>query len=126
MVHINTSWASPVKIRKMIIGGQKKLIIYDDIEPSNKLTIYDFDNSIAEDDDKKTLVDYRLGNIVIPKFEVIESLRSCLEDFYAAIEYGTVPYSNGASALTVVCIIEGAILSIKEGGAKISLEWNGQ
>lgn len=126
MVHINTSWASPVKIRKMIIGGEKKLIIYDDIEPSNKLTVYDFDHNIAEDEDKKTLVDYRLGNIVIPKFEVVESLRSCLEDFHASIKYGKLPVSSGKSALAVISIIESAIISIREGGTKICIEWNGQ
>lgn len=126
MAHINTSWASPVKIRKMIIGGDRKLIIYDDIEPSNKLTVYDFDNGIVEDDEKKTLVDYRLGNIIIPKFEVVESLRNCLKDFHSAIECNTEPVSNGESALAIILVIESAIISLKEGGAKISLEWNGQ
>lgn len=125
MVHINTSWASPVKIRKMIIGGEKKLIIYDDIEPSNKLTVYDFDNSIAEDDDKKTLVDYRLGNIVIPKFEVVESLKTCLQDFFEAIVDHREPVSGAGSALVVISIIEGAIRSLADGGAKINLEWSG-
>lgn len=121
MVHINTSWASPVKMRRMIIGGEKKMIIYDDIEPSNKLTVYEFDNSIAEDEDKKTLVDYRLGNISIPKFEVIESLKTCLEDFAGAILHQTAPLSDGQSALSVISIIEHAILSLQRGGEKISI-----
>jgi predicted dehydrogenase len=126
MIHINTSWASPVKMRKMIIGGEKKLIIYDDIEPSNKLTIYEFDNSIVEDDEKKTLVDYRLGNIIIPKFEVVESLKNCLEDFYIAIRDNVQPLSNGESAINVISIIEHAIVSLNSGGAKINLEWSGR
>lgn len=121
MVHINTSWASPVKMRRMIIGGERKMIIYDDIEPSNKLTVYEFDNSIAEDEDKKTLVDYRLGNIMIPKFEVVESLKTCLEDFAEAIFHQATPLSDGQSALSVISIIEHAILSLQRGGEKIMI-----
>jgi predicted dehydrogenase len=122
MVHINTSWASPVKMRKMIIGGEKKMIIYDDIEPSNKLTVYEFDNSIVEDEEKKTLVDYRLGNIIIPKFEVVESLKNCLDDFCNAIKNNVQPLSSGESATTVIAIIENAILSLSRGGEKIYMK----
>lgn len=122
LVHINSSWASPVKIRKMIIGGEKRMIIYDDIEPSNKLTIFEYAQSFSEDGSKSPLTDYRLGNIIIPKYENKEPLRSLLTEFFDCITTGNIPLSDSKSAIEVIRILEKAQESLSSGGVKIQVD----
>jgi len=121
LVQINSSWASPVKIRKMIIGGEKEMIIYDDIEPTNKLVIYDYEQNIAIDENKTKLADYRLGNITIPKYEPREALKNVIHEFYNSIISGKPPLADGNNALDVVTILEKAQESLRLNGATISL-----
>lgn len=121
LAQINSSWASPVKMRKMIFGGEKKMLIYDDIEPTNKLIIYDYEQSVRFDENKTKLTDYRLGNISIPKYEPIEALRLALQDFIDCIVENKQPLSNGKSALPVVNILEKAQQSLNLNGAMIPL-----
>lgn len=121
LVQINSSWASPVKMRKMIIGGEKKMLIYDDIEPTNKLTIFEYEQNIRYDENKTKLTDYRLGNITIPKYEPTEALRNVLNEFVHCILSKSQPLSNGESALPVVNILEKAQQSLSLNGAIISL-----
>lgn len=121
LVHINSSWASPVKLRKMIIGGEKRMIIYDDIEPTNKLTIYDYGQIDSSENNKSFLIDYRLGNITIPKCDIQEPLRNVIEAFYDAVLNKTKTVSDGSIALETVQILEAAQKSLAAGGAKISL-----
>jgi predicted dehydrogenase len=117
LVQINSSWSSPVKIRKMIIGGEKRMIIYDDIESTNKLVIYDYANNAAVDENKSRLVDYRLGDITIPSYETSEPLKNVFSDFYNCILTGEKPLSDGENALEVVRILEKAEKSLKSDGA---------
>lgn len=121
LAQINASWASPVKIRKMIIGGEKKMLIYDDIEPTNKLVIYDYEQSIRFDENKTKLTDYRLGNISIPKYEPSEALRNALQDFFTCITHNVQPQSSGENSLPVVNILEKAQESLKLNGQHILL-----
>lgn len=121
LVQINASWASPVKIRKMIVGGEKRMMIYDDIEPTNKLTIYDYEQNIQFDENKTRLTDYRLGNITIPKIEQGEALRNVVREFLDCIQTGNQPASNGAQALEIVNILEKAQQSLSLNGAIIPL-----
>jgi predicted dehydrogenase len=73
--HISSSWVSPVKIRKTLIGGSKKMIIYDDVEPTEKIKIYDSGFSVNSPEEMhKWLIDYRFGDIHIPKLEQTEAL----------------------------------------------------
>lgn len=121
LVQINSSWASPVKIRKMIIGGEKKMIIYDDVEPTNKLVIYDYEQNIKFDDSKTKLTDYRLGNITIPKYEIHEPLKNVLNEFYDCIIMKKHPLADGNNALGVINILEKAELSLHQNGKLIEL-----
>jgi predicted dehydrogenase len=121
LVQINSSWASPVKMRKMIIGGEKRMIIYDDIESSNKLIIYDYQNSSSQDENKMKLIDYRLGDITIPKYEISEPLNNVIEDFYHCVLNGQKPLADGQNALDVINILEKAQESIKLNGAIIPI-----
>jgi predicted dehydrogenase len=122
LVQINSSWASPVKMRKMIIGGEKKMIIYDDIESTNKLIIYDYEQSQTMDANKSKLIDYRLGDITIPKYEISEALKNVIEDFYNCILHSKTPLADGKNALEAVKILERAQESLKSNGAIMPLD----
>jgi len=121
LVQINSSWASPVKMRKMIIGGEKRMIIYDDIEATNKLTIYDYKQPETTDIKKSKLIDYRLGDITIPKYEISEALKNVVDEFYNCILHNKTPLANGENAMAVVKILEKAQESLKLNGAIIPL-----
>ncbi|MFT6210344.1 MAG: putative dehydrogenase [Bacteroidia bacterium] len=122
LVQINCSWASPVKIRKTIIGGSQRMIIYDDVEPTEKLKIYDYRN--VENDKsnpKKVLVDYRLGDVSIPKLSLTEPLQSAVTDFFESIIEKRSPLSNIQTGIDVVKVLECADLSLKQNGKPITL-----
>lgn len=121
LVQINSSWASPVKIRNMIIGGEKRMIIYDDIQSTNKLTIYDYESLNTADNNKAKLVDYRLGNITIPKYDLSEPLKNVIQEFYDCINQQTKPFADGQNALQVVKILQAAQESLTLNGVIIPL-----
>lgn len=122
IIQINCSWISPVKIRQMIIGGSEKMIIYDDIEPTHKLKIYEYMRvDDMEDTKNQLLIDYRLGAVIIPKFKIEEPLKMVINDFLHCIVSGSRPVSGINEAIEVVKIIEGAELSLQKNGALIPL-----
>ena len=125
IAHINVSWVSPVKIRKIIIGGSSKMIIYDDIEPTEKIKIYDvgyyIKDVIKEEERYKILIDYRLGDIYIPKIKQVEALSNVVEDFLDSIINNKLPISNGYFGLEVMRILESANISIKVKGKEVKL-----
>jgi len=117
IAHFNCSWLSPVKIRKMLIGGSKKMIVFDDIEPSDKIKIYDSSVNVMKVKDKgKVLVDYRVGDISIPKFSIEEPLSLIIKDFAAAIKQDKKPLSGALEGVETVRILELAQQSIKANG----------
>jgi predicted dehydrogenase len=120
--HITSSWISPVKIRKTLIGGTKKMIIYDDVEPTEKIKIYDSGFSVSSPEDMhKWLIDYRFGDIYIPKLPQIEALKGVAEDFVKSITEKTTPLGNANSGLNVVTILEAAQKSLINRGETINL-----
>jgi len=122
IAHFNCSWTSPVKIRKILIGGSKKMILFDDVEPTEKVKIYDTGYSISSDEDKhKMLIDYRAGDIFIPKIEQREALSGVVSDFILAITKNKKPISGSESGLNVVKILEASEKSIKQNGKEIKL-----
>jgi predicted dehydrogenase len=122
IAHITSSWISPVKIRKTLIGGSKKMVIYDDVEPTEKIKIYDSGFSVSSPEDMhRWLVDYRFGDIAIPKIAQTEALLGVAQDFVSAIVHGTRPISDRESGLNVVTILEAAQQSVKQRGQTVSL-----
>lgn len=125
IAHFNCSWTSPVKIRKFLIGGGKKMILWDDMEPTEKIKIYDTGYDYKTDEDKRSiLVDYRVGDIFVPKVPVKEALAGVAEDFIKAITKGSVPIANNKSGINVVKVLEAAQKSIKNGGKEIEINYN--
>jgi predicted dehydrogenase len=122
LVQVNCSWASPVKIRQIMLGGREKMIIYDDIEPTHKLRVYDYSRQpVDEEQRNKMLVDYRLGDITIPKFSTQEPLKAAIEDFLSCVQTGNTPISDSASARQIVYWLEKAEFSLKNNGELVAL-----
>lgn len=122
IAHISNSWVSPVKLRQILIGGNKKMIVYDDNEPTEKVRIYETGYTVRSDEEKKSLyMDYRSGDIHIPKIETKEALVIMVGDFVQAVTTGSTPLSSADFALKVVRILDAADRSIKKGGAEVTL-----
>jgi predicted dehydrogenase len=122
IAHINCSWTSPTKVRSTLIGGSKKMIMYNDLEPSEKIRIYDTSYQFKNSEDKnRILVDYRIGDISLPKISNTEALLGVANDFIESISNNKDPISNSEIGLSVVKILEAAQKSIKSKGKEIKL-----
>jgi len=126
IAHFSCSWTSPVKIRKILIGGSHKMILFDDVEPTEKVKVYDTSYNIkphSDESKRQLLVDYRTGDIFIPKLEKTEALTGVVEDFVRAATKGTKPLSNMLEGLVIVKILEASDKSIRQNGKEIKLAW---
>ena len=124
IAHFNCSWTSPVKIRQFLIGGDDKMIVWDDMEPTEKIKVYDTGfNHKTDEDKRKVLVDYRVGDIFVPKVPGREALAGVAIDFINAILKGTDPIANFTSGINVVKVLEASQKSIKNKGAEIKIEY---
>ncbi|MGL6266735.1 MAG: Gfo/Idh/MocA family protein, partial [Chitinophagaceae bacterium] len=122
IAHLNCSWSSPVKVRSTLIGGDKKMILYNDLEPSEKIRVYDTGFSHKSDEEKnKIMVDYRTGDVFIPKLSSKEALAGVAEDFLKSISENSSPVSNAILGLQVVKILEASQESIKNNGKEIKI-----
>jgi predicted dehydrogenase len=122
IAHFNCSWSSPVKLRNILIGGDKKMVLFDDIEPAEKVKIYDKGFEVKNEEDKRDLlVNYRSGDIFLPNIPNTEALFSMALDFIAAVEKGKQPIADSKMGLQVVKVLEAAQQSIKEKGKEVIL-----
>lgn len=123
IAHFNCSWTSPVKVRMMLVGGDRKMILYNDLEPTEKVKIYDTGyNLVTDDDKKKIMVDYRTGDIHVPKVHTTEALLGMAQDFLDCIGSGRTPRSSWKIGLEVVRVLEASDLSIRDHGREVVLE----
>jgi predicted dehydrogenase len=124
IAHANVSWLAPVKVRQILIGGSRKMITYDDLEPSEKVKIYDKGVSFT-DDPKKILemrIGYRTGDMLAPKIDLTEALRVAGEHFVDCIEHNKVPQTDGRLGLRVVELIEAATRSMRGRGETVYVQ----
>jgi len=123
LAHFNCSWSSPLKIRMMLVGGDKKMIVFNDMEPTEKIRLYDTNHSVSSDEEKRrVLVDYRVGDVFIPKLGNAEALGGMAKDFVSAIVNGTTPIASWKSGLNTIKILEASQKSIKSGGAEVKIQ----
>lgn len=123
IAHFNCSWTSPVKVRMMLIGGDRKMILFNDLEPTEKIKVYDTGYSYSNDEERKqVLVDYRTGDIHVPKLVTTEALLGMANDFISCIQENKIPRSNSNLGLDVIRILEAANESIKNHGREVILE----
>ena len=128
IANFHFNWLSPVKIRRTLIAGSRKMIVYDDIEPTEKVRVYDkgvttnrSENEADKEAAYRTLVSYRTGDVWVPKLDSTEALRYVAEEFLAAIKESRRPLTSGAAGLRVVRLLEAAQQSIRQNGKLIKL-----
>lgn len=123
-VHINCSWVSPVKLRHMLIGGDKKMIVYDDLNANEPVKIYDTGVIARSDEERNRLLyEYRAGDVFSPRIPQREALANLVADFAGAVQTGRPTSSNGRFGADTVRILEAAQRSIKAAGTEIALSW---
>ena len=123
IAHLNVNWLSPVKIRRTLIGGTKSMIVYDDIESSEKIKVYDKGVVVKNGPESlyNLMVSYRSGDIYTPRIDVTEALNVEARHFADCIENGTTPITDGHAGLRVVTILEAAMRSVRQRGRSISV-----
>ena len=121
--HIHVNWLSPVKVRQTLIGGSRKMIVYDDMQLSEKVRVYDRGVTVSDTPESvyKVLVGYRMGDIWIPQLDNTEALQIEVNHFAECIDTGTRPDSDGQAGLEVVQYLEAATQSMKERGKPVEL-----
>ena len=122
VAHINVNWLSPVKIRTTLIGGEKKMLVWDDLEADEKIKVYDKGVAITGGQGLyDLLVSYRSGDVWAPKVEQTEALKVELEYFLDCIANNRTPLNDGIAGLGVVQLLEAADRSLEKRGQIIRL-----
>lgn len=126
IAHIHVNWLAPVKIRKTLIGGDKQMIVYDDLEVTEKVKIYDKGITLTDKPEGlyKLLVGYRTGDVWTPQLDTTEALRFEASCFAESLLKGTAPASDGMAGLRIVHILEAGSKSLAQKGAPVKLEWD--
>jgi|SRR3989344_722043 len=121
--HIRLSWLSPVKIRQTLIAGTKKMIVYDDLESTEKIKVYDYGISINKTSKELSTsgYQYRTGDIIIPSIIHKEALVNACRAFVDSIKTNKAPISDGMNGYLVVKIIEAAQKSLQSGGRPVGI-----
>src|SRR5246127_3086316 len=123
IAHINVNWLSPVKVRTTLIGGEKKMLVWNDLEADEKIKIYDKGVSMATNPSNlhQLLVSYRSGDMWAPQVEQIEALRAETGYFLKCIEANKTPFNDGVNGLRVVRLLEAAEKSVSQRGELVTL-----
>lgn len=121
---IHVSWLTPVKLRRFVIGGSKKSIVFDDVEPVEKVKIYDADLASVQTPDSllKRQLTYRTGDIQVPLLDTTEPLKNECQHFIDCLLKKKKPISDGHSGLRVIKVLEAIDKSIKKGGREVKIE----
>lgn len=123
IAHVHANWLAPAKVRQTLIGGQKKMAIFDDLDQAEKIKIYDKGVDLVTDpgDVARMLVDYRSGDMYAPHLERTEALAVEVEHFINCIHQGKPTTTDGQMGVRVVRILEAATQSMKNQGVPVTL-----
>jgi predicted dehydrogenase len=120
--HFNVNWLSPVKVRKTLIGGEKKMLVWNDVEADEKIKIYDKGVDVTSREGVyELLVSYRSGDMWVPRVEQQEALRLEAEYFVDCIHNDEVPFNDGHAGLRVVRMLEACSSSLEKSGETVAL-----
>ena len=124
IAQISVNWLSPVKVRQTFIGGSHKMIMYDDLEPTEKIKVYDKGITVNGSPEKahQLKIGYRAGDMWAPHLPAKEALQTETEHFVDCLRRGIAPISSGSTGLRVVEILEATSRSIAARGSPVSLE----
>jgi predicted dehydrogenase len=123
IAHFHLNWLAPVKVRRTLVGGSKKMIVYDDMEPTEKIKIYDKGISMNHDPERRErmLAGYRNGDMLAPNLDAGEALRLMAREFVNAIAEKRAPISDGHAGYRVVRLLQAAQQSMERSGRPVEL-----
>lgn len=124
IAHFYLNWLSPVKVRRTLVGGSKKTIVYDDMENSEKIRVYDKGITQNHDPERraKMLTGYRNGDMLAPNLESTEALRLMAREFVTSVAEKRAPLSDGHAGLRIVRLLEAAQESMEQNGRAVHLK----
>jgi predicted dehydrogenase len=123
IANLNVNWLAPVKVRQVLVGGSRKMIVYNDVEPSEKIKVYDRGVNLTDDPEEiyRMRVSYRLGDMWAPQLSTTEPMLAETIHFIESIQKRTAPLTDGRLGLSVVKILEAASRSMHQRGQPIEL-----
>lgn len=123
IAHVHVNWLTPVKVRHTLIGGSDKMILYDDLEPSEKVKIYDKGVTVSQSPEAvyEMLVSYRSGDMWAPRLDTTEALQTEAQHFVQCIENSKQPETDGQAGLRLVRIVEAAEQSLRARGQLVEI-----
>jgi len=122
LAHFHVNWLAPLKIRRMLLGGQQRMLVYDDTDPSEKVRVYDkgVDFDVTDDEERRRiLISYRTGDMYAPKLDRQEALALVAREFADSITEHRAPLTDAASGIRVVGLLEAAERSLRSDGRRI-------
>jgi predicted dehydrogenase len=127
IAHVHVNWLAPVKIRRTLLAGSKQMIVYDDLEPSEKIKVYDKGITLSPrarsgETINNMKVGYRTGDMLAPRLDMTEALDIELREFISCIENGGRPTADGQAGLRMVRLLDAASRSLAQRGAIVHLE----
>ena len=123
IAHVHANWLSPVKVRQTLLGGSRRMVVFDDLEASEKIKIYDRGISLNPSPENvyQMLIGYRTGDMHAPQLAVTEALKVEAEHFVECVATGIRPLTDGEAGLRVVQLLEAATASMARQGQQITL-----
>jgi predicted dehydrogenase len=125
IAHVHVNWLSPTKVRTTIVGGSRRTVVWDDLNPAQRLAVYDRSvetldpRTLGTDVRNQTRVSYRIGDMVAPALPEKEALRSMMSEFASAITENRPPLTDGRSGLRVLAMLEAASESLRNNGIAV-------
>jgi predicted dehydrogenase len=123
IAHVHANWLAPVKVRSTLLGGSRRMIIFDDLEPSEKIKVYDRGITVNSNPEKlyEVLIDYRTGDMWSPKLDTKEALGVEIAHLRDCIEGSSQPETGGQAGFDVVSILEASTKSLQNHGQPVKL-----
>ena len=125
IAHINVNWLSPTKVRRTIIGGSRRIVVWDDLDPAQRLSMYDKGVDLRAPMEgealRRALISYRVGDMVAPALPEVEALQLVVQEFLAAVREARPPLTDGRAGLRVLRILEAASRSLDRRGAAVRI-----
>jgi predicted dehydrogenase len=129
IAHFHVNWLAPVKIRQTLLGCSKKMVVYDDVEPTDKIRVYDKGITVnggngngSAEKRYQAMVGYRTGDVLIPKIDTTEALQRVAQEFVSSIIQNRAPLTDGVAGYRVVRYLEAAQRSLETNGREVLLE----
>ena len=125
LAHVHVNWLSPTKLRTTVIGGSRRTVVWDDLNPSQRVSIFDRGIDVVDpsnsEERRRALVSYRTGEMVAPALPETEALQGVIREFVTAIRQQRPPLTDGESGVRVLRILEAAGQSLSEDGRLVPL-----